>query len=117
MEKNKITRPQFLLKFLTGEITEDELKKILPDHYSRVYCCYTMLKPFCYDRSDIIAANLDSESGTVALKMNKAACAKAIKAECHKTTQTVGDYEFLVTVKTRGDFAIIDLISMSDDED
>ena len=117
MEKRKITRPQFLLKFFTGEITEDEMKKILPNHYSKVYCCYTMLKKYDFDRSDIIEANLDTESGAISLHMNKTKFAKLVKDDFHKSTQTVGKYEYLVKIKTRGNFVIIEMISMNSDDD
>lgn len=117
MEKCKITRPQFLMKLFAGEITEEELKRVLPNHYKRVYGCYTMLKPYNFDDSDIIAATVDTDDGSITLQMRNKSIVSDIKDTCHKTTIFVGKTEFLVTVKTRGTFAVFNMITVEADED
>ena len=43
MSKCKFTRPAFLMRVLTGELTEEELEKVFPHNYPKMYCVYNIL--------------------------------------------------------------------------
>lgn len=116
MQKMKITRPQFLVKLFAGEITEDALEQVLPYHYKKVYGCYSMLKPYDFDHSDLLAATVDTEDGSITLKMRNTSLVKNLKAAHHKTTICVGNSEYLVTLKPRGKFVTINMNQLNDDE-
>ncbi len=109
MQKKKITRPQFLIKLLSGEITEDSLKQVLPYHYKKVYGCYSILKPYDFDHSDLLDATVDAEDGSITLRMKNKNIVNELKEIHHKTRIMVGESEFLVAVKSRKDFVVFNL--------
>lgn len=116
MEKLNMTRPQFLLKFFNGEVSAEDMKILMPDHYSKVYCCYSLIKGSNFKRQSVIAANLDQEDGSISIQFNDSAKPKALKEVFNKTIVSVGNYVYRAKIKARGSFAVIILESSRDEE-
>lgn len=115
MPKCKMTRPDFLMKFLNGEITPEEIKKIIPEHYTDMYCCYNVLQPFDFDHSTIISASYDAEGRTFCILTDSSKHPKKIKEKCHKQTLTLSDKEYLIKIKAKEKFVYIEIISLDDE--
>lgn len=116
MQKRKITRPRFLVKLFSGEIRMDELKVIFPNHYEKIYGCYTLLKPYDFGWSDILAATVDAEDGSIALQLANKKFTKELKEKYHKSTTMVGSTKYMITVKIRGDSVVLNMTAMDEDE-
>ena len=117
MPKLKLTRPDFLAKFMSGDINEDDMRQILPEHHMDMYCCYDLLRPFDFANESIISASYDSENRIFCIHMESSKYPKKIKEKWHKQTIKEIDAEYLIKVKARDKFVYIELIALDDDEE
>lgn len=118
--KLKMTRPQFLTKFFTGELedlTLEDIQAILPGLYKEIYCCYSLMKKYDFDKSVIIAANIDQETHSIGIEMESAKYPKLLKDECNRAAMTIGATEYLIKVKAKKNFAFIEFLLLSDSDD
>lgn len=106
MDKPKMTRPQFLMKFFPDGITDKELRRMFPYHYGRIYCCYNIVTESALPPDDIIAGTVDAEDGTIALQVRKPKFGNVLKEKYHGSEQTVGKESYRIKIKIRGDFIL-----------
>lgn len=107
MKRHKLnmTRPEFLLKFLTrsedpSKLTEEDMEKVLPGQSKLIYVSYTAIIESDLDKSKIKAVNCDGE--TVALQLTSKALAKEVKEECNKEEIRFGCGIYKIKVKVDG---------------
>lgn len=103
--KLNMTRPEFLLKFLTrsedpSKLTEENMEKVIPGQSRLIYVSYTAIIESNLDRSQIKAVNSDGE--TIALQLTSKSLAKQVKEECHKEEIRFGVGIYKIKVKVDG---------------
>ena len=102
--KMNMTRPEFLMKFLTGaddshQITEDDLEHIIPGGSRVIYACYSCILESDLDRSQIVYVNFDGKH--VMIKLTSKQLAKSVKDACNKDTIRLGRLHIRFTSNKR----------------
>ena len=120
MKKYKLnmTRPEFLMKFLTGaddnhQITVDDLENIIPGGSRVIYACYSCIIESDLDRSQITYVNYDGKN--VMLKLSSKQLAKDVKELCNKDTIRLGTSMYKIHIKQDGAYLYVSIEEMDDD--
>ena len=120
MKKYKLnmTRPEFLMKFLTGaddshQITEDDLEHIIPGGSRVIYACYSCILESDLDRSQIVYVNFDGKH--VMIKLTSKQLAKSVKDACNKDTIRLGTVTYKIHVKQEGAYLYVSVEELDDD--
>ena len=113
--KLKMTRPEFLKKFLTEsgnshDITMEDLERVVPGSSKLIYTAYTIIMEQDADSKDIKYVNCDDDS--VVIKFASKNIVKDIKESWHKEMIRLGAYFYKIKVKTDG---LLVYISISQD--
>ena len=112
MKKNKlkITRPDFLLDLMGGDVsvlTTGSMKLCMKDTTPLCYCVYTVLMEADIDRSDILHMNNDGES--IGIKFHSKGEAKDVKERCGTKPVRYGSTRYNVRIKHRDQYLIFDI--------
>lgn len=116
--KMNMTRPEFLMKFLTGaddnhQITVDDLENIIPGGSRVIYACYSCIIESDLDRSQITYVNYDGKN--VMLKLSSKQLAKDVKDLCNKDTIRLGTSMYKIHIKQDGAYLYVSIEEMDDD--
>lgn len=116
--KMNMTRPEFLMKFLTGaddnhQITVDDLENIIPGGSRVIYACYSCIIESDLDRSQITYVNYDGEN--VMIKLSSKQLAKDVKELCNKDTIRLGTSMYKIHIKQDGAYLYVSIEEMDDD--
>ena len=116
--KMNMTRPEFLMKFLTGaddnhQITVDDLENIIPGGSRVIYVCYSCIIESDLDRSQITYVNYDGEN--VMIKLSSKQLAKDVKELCNKDTIRLGTSMYKIHIKQDGAYLYVSIEEMDDD--
>lgn len=118
--KLKMTRPEFLKKFLTNsensnDITMEDLERVVPGSSKLIYAAYTVIMEQDLEPTDIKYVNCDDES--VMIKCASKSIVKSIKATWHKQTIRLGAYFYRIKVKIDGLYLYISISQEQSDEE
>lgn len=110
--KLNMTRPEFLLKFLTStedplDVTVENMERIIPTGSKLIYAAYSCIMESDLHRTDITYINMDDES--IVMKLSSKNIAKRIKEECNKEMIRFGDKVYKVHVKIDGTYVFVSI--------
>lgn len=116
--KMNMTRPEFLMKFLTGaddnhQITVDDLENIIPGGSRVIYACYSCIIESDLDRSQITYVNYDGKN--VMIKLSSKQLAKDVKDQCNKDTIRLGTSMYKIHIKQDGAYLYVSIEELDDD--
>lgn len=119
LHKLNMTRPEFLLKFITdGEeelLTLDELQRVLPVSHDLIYCTYTVLMESDLRASDIPFVSNDGD--TIVLKFSAKKKAREIAKENPYDTIRLGVKIYDINVKAKESYLFISIEENTENED
>ena len=116
MSKCKFTRPAFLMRVLTGELTEEELEKVFPHNYPKMYCVYNILRKENITSDDIMNATIYKEDGTIVLLMMTKSLAKQL-VSYDGLQIALGKYRYQIRIQVKDLFVTFMISEESDDSD
>lgn len=116
MAKCKFTRPAFLMRVLTGELTEEELGKVFPYNYPKMYCVYNILRKEDITSDDIMDATIYKEDGTIILLMMKKSLVKRL-VSYDGLQIALGKYRYQIRIQVKDLFVTFMVSEESDDND
>lgn len=115
MRKHKLnmTRPEFLLKFLTSsedplDITMDDMEHVIPKGSKLIYACYNCIIDCNLHKNDITYVNIDDDD-TLVIKLSSKAIAKQIKENYNKEMIRFGDKMYKLHIKIDGTYLFVSI--------
>lgn len=104
-----MTRAQFLVKFFKNECELDDLKKIFPESYKKIYSVYNMLRQADIKNDEIISADYDDD--TVSIEFDgKRSAEKLIPFDSEEFGTK--RFKYTLTVKTNRRIAFVKLFEI-----
>lgn len=118
----RLTRPEYLLKFLQYDLDLETLKKVFPEDYGLIYCSYNTLQKLRLEHDieirpeDIISAESNLESMSVSIEFTKKTLAKQVKDSGVDFIRGVRDYGANIILKGKGSSVFFTFEFVNDEE-